>query len=202
VLLLSIGVLAYFQLRHWNGTPLIMGMVMIFIYLTWILFEAKISIHDLFKGKAKTDKHTCDVYAISQGMTVLTSLLFEPQWVGIPYLWLVPGYLLFGCGIALRIAAIRALGKFYSHQVRVDEEHKIIESGPYHWMRHPAYSGMLIAHLGFVVFFFNWLNFIIFFFLLLPAIIRRIIVEEQMLTTIGEYKKCFGHKKRLLPFLW
>lgn len=40
------------------------------------------------------------------------------------------------------------LGANWSVAVQLKHEHELIERGPYRWMRHPIYSGLLLAFLG------------------------------------------------------
>src|SRR5215471_7376280 len=63
--------------------------------------------------------------------------------------------LLYGVSILLNWAgvlfAIRArlfLGSNWSGTVTVKEDHELIRSGPYRWVRHPIYSGLLLASAG------------------------------------------------------
>ena len=50
---------------------------------------------------------------------------------------------LFAAGVAFRLWAVFTLGRFYSHSVRLRRDHRIVESGPYRFVRHPAYAGMI-----------------------------------------------------------
>lgn len=51
-------------------------------------------------------------------------------------------------GIALAIWARWHLGENWSATVTLKEGHELISSGPYRYMRHPIYSGMLLAFVG------------------------------------------------------
>lgn len=51
-------------------------------------------------------------------------------------------------GLALAIWARRALGDNWSGSVTVKEDHELVQSGPYRWIRHPIYSGILLMILG------------------------------------------------------
>jgi protein-S-isoprenylcysteine O-methyltransferase len=48
-------------------------------------------------------------------------------------------------GLGLRYWAVRSLGRFFSTHVTIQDRHQLITDGPYRWIRHPAYSGLLIA---------------------------------------------------------
>jgi protein-S-isoprenylcysteine O-methyltransferase Ste14 len=51
-------------------------------------------------------------------------------------------------GIALAIWARWHLGENWSATVTLKEGHELISSGPYRYIRHPIYSGMLVAFVG------------------------------------------------------
>jgi protein-S-isoprenylcysteine O-methyltransferase Ste14 len=56
--------------------------------------------------------------------------------------------LLAGAGFGLAICARRELGKNWSGIVSIREGHELIMSGPYRFVRHPIYSGILLAVAG------------------------------------------------------
>ena len=58
-------------------------------------------------------------------------------------------------------AALRALGKQWSLQARMLEDHALIRSGPYRFVRHPIYTGMLGMILAAAIAWSNWLGFIV-----------------------------------------
>lgn len=51
-------------------------------------------------------------------------------------------------GVLLAIWSRRMLGTNWSVAVQLKQSHELIERGPYRWMRHPIYSGLLLAFLG------------------------------------------------------
>ena len=52
---------------------------------------------------------------------------------------------------AFAIWARAHLGKYWSGDVTIRQEHRLIRSGPYKFIRHPIYSGMLLALVGTVL---------------------------------------------------
>ena len=68
-----------------------------------------------------------------------------------PQLWPVNflGAVLCLSAAALRLVSKRALGPFFTMTVNIKEDHRLIRTGPYRFVRHPLYS-------GFVLFFLAW----------------------------------------------
>jgi protein-S-isoprenylcysteine O-methyltransferase Ste14 len=58
------------------------------------------------------------------------------------------GLVLMWAGIALRQWAVTVLGRFFTVDVRVQPDQTVVEAGPYRYVRHPSYSGMIITFLG------------------------------------------------------
>ncbi|MCA1638381.1 MAG: isoprenylcysteine carboxylmethyltransferase family protein, partial [Acidobacteria bacterium] len=59
-------------------------------------------------------------------------------------------------GIIIRWTAIYSLGKYFTVTVLIKTDHRLIRSGLYKHLRHPAYAGTLLAHLGLGLSFSNW----------------------------------------------
>ena len=175
--------------------------IFVSVYLAWILLESKISKDELNKGRKTSDYGTCELYAIGQAAVFLSALWFTSAWHS-PNLFHIIGFTTFLVGVTYRLWAIKTLGKYYSHIVREIAGHQIIESGPYRRIRHPAYAGMILANLGIVIFFFNWITLILFALILIPAIILRIIIEEKTLIKIDKYVDYAKNRPRLIPGIW
>src|SRR3954452_3949685 len=47
-------------------------------------------------------------------------------------------------GLALRVWAIAALGSAFRTTVEVDPGQTVVSTGPYNWIRHPSYPGLLL----------------------------------------------------------
>ena len=57
--------------------------------------------------------------------------------------WLCVGFL--ALGIALAWWARVALGRFWSGRITRKADHRVIDTGPYAFVRHPIYAGLLLA---------------------------------------------------------
>ena len=54
------------------------------------------------------------------------------------------GVLVMWSGLALRVWAIAALGSGFRTTVEVEPGQAVVSSGPYRWIRHPSYAGLLL----------------------------------------------------------
>lgn len=62
--------------------------------------------------------------------------------------WVVAGVALTYAGVVLAIWARAILGGNWSATVTVKQDHTLVRNGPYSTVRHPIYSGLLLAGLG------------------------------------------------------
>ena len=107
-------------------------------------------------------------------------------------------------GVALRTWAILTLGRLFKFVVVIQEGHRVVTSGPYRLLRHPSYTGALVAFLGTGIVLDSWLSTLILVLIPLLAILVRIHVEEAELTNaLGrEYRTYASRTRRLVPGLW
>jgi protein-S-isoprenylcysteine O-methyltransferase Ste14 len=106
-------------------------------------------------------------------------------------------------GIGLRAYATRTLGRSFTLEVMTRPEQVVVDSGPYRWIRHPAYSGSLLTVLGILICATNWLSLAC----LAPVLVGygyRIAIEESALALdMGQpYRRYMRRTKRLIPFLF
>ena len=75
------------------------------------------------------------------------------------------GLLLVMAGLAFAVWARVYLGRNWSGTVTVKENHELIRSGPYAIVRHPIYTGLLLAMLGTAIVLGEWRGLLSFCFL-------------------------------------
>jgi protein-S-isoprenylcysteine O-methyltransferase Ste14 len=112
--------------------------------------------------------------------------------------------IVFACGIWLRAAAVLALGRFFTYTVKVDAEQPVIDTGPYRLIRHPSYTGLLMASLGVGIALDNWLSIAACVLPPLVGFTLRLRHEERVLSEqLGEpYRSYMRRTKRLVPGVW
>lgn len=114
------------------------------------------------------------------------------------------GMLLALCGIAIRFLARRDLGREYSVHVKTYDAHKLVTTGIYTMVRHPAYLGLLLLFMGIPLSEGSWGGTIVAAAGGIPAILYRIRIEEKLLSEwFGEpYRKYIERSWRLFPYVW
>jgi protein-S-isoprenylcysteine O-methyltransferase Ste14 len=105
-------------------------------------------------------------------------------------------------GIAFSVWARAVLGSNWSGTVTVKVDHELVQRGPYRWIRHPIYSGLLLAVLGTGLAGGRVYGLIAFLCVLL-ALLWKMRVEERWMA--AEFGERYEHYRRsswaLIPFL-
>ena len=83
--------------------------------------------------------------------------------------------------VGIVMAAIQALGKEWSLTARVVEDHKLATAGPYRFVRHPIYSGMLGMLLATGLAITHWLALLAAVVIFFIGTIIRVRSEERLL---------------------
>lgn len=81
----------------------------------------------------------------------------------------------------------------------------VIDRGPYRWVRHPSYTGLLLTLAGAGVAFGNWLSILALIILSALGLAIRIRVEERaLLAALGEPYRAYAahHRARLIRGIW
>lgn len=107
-------------------------------------------------------------------------------------------------GIIVRYVIIRSLGKYFTVDVTIREDHKIKKEGFYKYLRHPSYAFSLLTSLGLGLYLNNWLSLILAFSIPFVAFSYRITVEERaLIEQFGEeYLEYRRKTKKLIPFIY
>jgi protein-S-isoprenylcysteine O-methyltransferase Ste14 len=110
------------------------------------------------------------------------------------------GVIVVVCGLWFAIWARRHLGRYWSARVTLKQGHQVIESGPYHLVRHPIYSGLLLSMAGTVMTIGN-VQSVCGFAVLLVATVFKMSAEERLLSAnLGHaYQDYQKRVKALIP---
>jgi protein-S-isoprenylcysteine O-methyltransferase Ste14 len=91
------------------------------------------------------------------------------------------------------------LGRNWSSKVVVKEDHSLIRTGPYRLVRHPIYTGMLLALFGSALAVAEWRGFLALLFALIGVLFRVHAEETRMTQTFPEYTDYKRHSSTLVP---
>jgi protein-S-isoprenylcysteine O-methyltransferase len=121
----------------------------------------------------------------------------RPQVLNLAGLVLVVG------GLSVRWIAILTLGRLFTVNVAIHADHHVVQTGLYRYVRHPSYSGLLLAFLGLGLFYGSWLSLVLLMTPISLAVVNRVVKEERaLLTALGEpYAEYCARTKRLVPFV-
>lgn len=110
------------------------------------------------------------------------------------------------CAIAVTFAiwARVSLGRNWSGAViTLKADHKLIETGPYKFVRHPIYTGFFFAALGMALTIGTLSTYIGTLLFLIAFLIRMEKEEALMITQFpNEYPEFKKRSKKLIPFVW
>ena len=158
---------------------------------------------------AREEKGDLSFWAILPGFLVV---FFAPplEWIYLPAvlprnLWMqIAGLVLILAAMGLRIWTRAHMRGLYSGHVEVQVGHRLVQSGPYHFVRHPGYTGFLLMALGLVVGYSSLIGLFAIPILLLPGLAYRMKVEERLLSEqFGDEYRAYALKTRkLIPFVW
>jgi protein-S-isoprenylcysteine O-methyltransferase Ste14 len=124
----------------------------------------------------------------------------------LPHGWLLAStsVVLFVAGLLLRWWAIITLGRFFTVDVTIEKDHELVEQGPFRMVRHPSYTGVLLAFVGLGLSLCNWAALLVILLPIGAAFVHRMNVEEAALfSALGlRYADYMKRTKRLVPFVY
>jgi protein-S-isoprenylcysteine O-methyltransferase Ste14 len=112
------------------------------------------------------------------------------------------GVLLMAAGLGFSVWARRHLGRNWSSQVVVKQDHALIRTGPYSRLRHPIYTGILLAFLGTAVVVGEVRGFVGFLLVLIGFAIKSQAEETRMKATFPEYEQYRRQTSALIPYVF
>ena len=186
------------------------SIIFIFISLVWIISEVILA---RVKHSKTEDSKELDKSSLRFLWTTIIICIFIGVFLGLSgigfisaksYLISKVGLLFIVLGLIVRWTAILTLKKYFTVNVYILKDHRIIDKGVYKFIRHPAYAGSLLSFLGLGLAFSNWLSTLVIFIPILIAFIYRIRVEEKALVQAfgEEYTNYSKATKRLVPMIY
>ncbi len=113
------------------------------------------------------------------------------------------GVMLIAAGLGFSVWARQHLGRNWSGTVQVKQDHQLICTGPYRLVRHPIYTGILVAFLGTAIVNGDWCG-ILGVLIAFESFWRKLTLEERfMRETFGSvYKEYQARTAALIPYLF
>jgi len=138
--------------------------------------------------------------AISSSLGVTASIVLDvpmTQWIVVPYI----GLFITLFGMTFRFLAIKKLGRFFTSNVTILNNHILITNGLFKRTRHPSYLGNIIYFTGIAISLNNWISLIVIVVPITIALVNRIRIEEKLLhKEFGkEYEEYVRKTNRLFP---
>lgn len=132
-------------------------------------------------------------------------LIISKLFVGGRGIWSqILGLIIVTAGIALLSWARVTLKDLYSGRVQILASHSLVQNGPYHFLRHPAYASYLLMCLGIGIGYSSLVSLLSVPLLLVPGLVYRIRIEEKLLALeFGDQYSAYSLRtKRLIPYIW
>jgi len=187
------------------------------LFATWIVSEVVIGlVNAVNRLRGPADNEDRFSYLAVSAAVLVTVFLAITAWQShgliagfgsVETLGPLLGWLGIAClvlGIAIRLAAVAALRRQFTTMVTIVAQHRLVDSGLYRRVRHPAYLGLLLSLLGFGLCSGNWVSLAAAIGLPLAAIVYRIRIEERaLLRHFGQtYSEYVSRTHRLLPGIY
>src|SRR3569833_1038620 len=179
-------------------------------YFSWFVMEMWILSRDSRRFKGRTaDRGSFMGFVICTPVALILAcnaagrlpqlhiVVLQPglSWAGIAMIW---------AGMAFRLWAVLTLGAFFRTSVVVQEGHQLVTGGPYRWLRHPAYTGVIVTVTGLGLALGNWGSLAAMAILPALAIAFRMHVEERALAEQfgNAYADFRQHRSAVIPQDW
>jgi protein-S-isoprenylcysteine O-methyltransferase Ste14 len=183
--------------------------IFIIIWASWFISEILLS--QFVRAKSPDtkgwDKSSLNIMWITISISIslgVILMMFIPLPISRSYLIAFLGLVLIIFGVVIRISAIHTLGKFFTVNLAIHNDHQLVTKGLYKFVRHPSYTGSLLSFVGLGVSFNNWLSLCVIAIPIIISFIYRINIEEKlMLQQFGaEYINYQKNTKRLIPLIY
>jgi protein-S-isoprenylcysteine O-methyltransferase Ste14 len=179
------------------------------IYIIWLLSEIFLNrmLRSESSDKQNADKNSLKIIwitvVLSNALALLISMNIYFPIAASPETNYA-GLVVITIGILLRIAVVISLGRYFTVDVTIRQDHQLKTDGFYSFLRHPSYFASLLSFVGFGISLNNWISLALVVVAILIVFVMRIKIEENVL--IGQFGNTYlDYKKRtkgLIPFVW
>jgi len=185
--------------------------IIIIIVVSYLygFFEVFMNLRQRSKSKVISSSDKSSLWWLYGLITVGYALSFSigATRIGRIYNWntfFAIGMTLFVIGLMIRIHSLLTLKQYFTYSVAKVENHKIIETGLYKFIRHPGYLGQLIIFIGISTSISNWLSIPAMMIPITLGYLYRINIEERfMLEQLGEDYLIYQKRtKRIIPMIY
>jgi protein-S-isoprenylcysteine O-methyltransferase len=174
------------------------------LYLAWPILEVLNSIRGRSKGGHSRDRGSYGVIFLGIFLSLFLAFAMRGLNLGVAAGWAqLLGLAIMLVGITFREWSIAVLGRSFSVRVQIKEGQRLTTSGPYRWIRHPAYGGALLTIVGVPLALGTWAGALVTAAIGFAAYSYRVRVEEQaLLIAFGdEYREYRRRTWKFLPGL-
>jgi protein-S-isoprenylcysteine O-methyltransferase Ste14 len=170
----------------------------------WHFVEVRLGARESSQGRDSSERSLLVMLAIVLASllgAILASALHLAPIAGESWWPVVAGLVLIWGGLAFRAWSIYTLGRFFKLTVVIQDDHRVIETGPYRVLRHPSYLGSIIAMTGLGLTEGDWISVAIMLLGTFTAFVIRIRIEERtLLEELGEEYTAYSRRTaRLIP---
>jgi protein-S-isoprenylcysteine O-methyltransferase Ste14 len=161
------------------------------------------------RGARQLDKKKATEPAVAMFSLFLFGIIVVPILVGYARVGVLPSYVFYPglvimiMGFAISYWGVLTLGHFWSGIVRVIPDHKVVQEGPYRFVRHPIYASEILSLIGLGLALQSWVALLIILIAEGAWYGNRIRIEEKFLTAeLGdEYIQYMKSVKRIIPHI-
>lgn len=186
-----------------------MSTVFLTIYIIWFLSELALNrmVRATGSDKQDADKNSLRLIwlmiMIVMPLSVYIAMRFSFVISNNPVIAYI-GLALTLLGVLLRLLIIKTLGKFFTVDVTIRQDHALKKDGFYSFLRHPSYFASLLSFIGFGLSLNNWVSLGLIATCMLIVFINRIRIEERVLIAYfgDEYISYRKKTKAIIPFIY
>lgn len=176
------------------------------LFAAWVLTEALLVLrHRSSRGSSGDPTVRVLWVTMTLGIGLALGLSFVAGWrlPGDLGAWYWGGITAMTLGLVVRWWAVLVLGRFFTVDVAIVSGHELVERGPYRFVRHPSYTGLVLVLLGVCGVLGSALSALVLLACALPPLAWRIAVEERTLAREfgARWTEYAARTKRLVPFV-